>query len=421
MKAEIISVGSELLLGQIVDTNASFISRLLPEIGVELYFRSTVGDNSWRLKHTLMQALDRADVVFTIGGIGPTQDDITKETVAEVLGQELVMHGPTRKHLEDFFSKRGVQMPERNLKQAMVPTEGVILENPLGTAPGAVFFGKSDKIVVVLPGPPRELVPMMEAKVVPFLRERMGKQASVIMSRTLRVAGIGESGVEQKIGGLFSGANPTVAPYAKGGEVHLRISAKHASPEEATRLIDEMDSRIIEELGQAVFGRDEETLEKVVVEELVKRHLYLACAESCTGGLIADRITDVPGCSAVFLAGVVSYSNENKEELLGVRKGTLESYGAVSAGVASEMAERVKRISGAHIGVSTTGVAGPSGGSKEKPVGLVYMALADNNGTVVEKQTFLGTRKDIKYRASQHVLDMIRRRLLDTPSEAKWA
>ncbi|MCX6344062.1 MAG: competence/damage-inducible protein A [Armatimonadetes bacterium] len=413
MRAEIVSVGTELLLGQIVDTDAAYLSKLLPDLGIDMHYRVTVGDNTGRLADAIRQALGRADIVFTIGGLGPTQDDLTKETVAQVVGDEMVLHEEAAEHLRSFFASRGMDMPESNLKQAMIPVRGRVLENPLGTAPGAAFETEDGKVVIVLPGPPRELVPMVKERVIPYLKERIGENTCIIRSRMLKIAGIGESSVEDKVKRLLSSANPTVAPYASLGEVHLRITAKADSAAEADMLIDEMDRKVVGALGEkVVFGRNDDTLESVVVKSLVARGLTLAIAESCTGGLIANRITDVPGCSETFLAGVVSYSNNAKARLLEVCEQLISEHGAVSVEVAAAMAEGARRASGADIGVSTTGIAGPGGETPTKPVGLVYIALSNDEGTVTEKFQFAGTRMDIKQRASQAALDMLRMHLL---------
>jgi len=412
VRAEIISVGTELLLGQIVDTNAAYLSKLLPEFGIDLHYRVTVGDNESRLSEALRLALSRADVVFTIGGLGPTQDDLTKETVAHIVGDEMKLDEECASHLRAFFAARGIEMPQTNLKQAMVPGRGKTLSNPLGTAPGAAFETEDGKVVIVLPGPPREFVSMVDERVAPYLRERVGKAPGVIRSRVLRLAGIGESSVEDRVKHLLSGTNPTVAPLASPGEVHLRITAKAASSAEAEAVIDEMDARLVSTLGDRVFGRDDQTLERVVVESLIARKLTLAIAESCTGGLVADRITDVPGCSATFVVGVVSYSDEAKKDLLGVPEQLLASHGAVSEEVARAMAEGVRMALGADVGLSTTGIAGPTGATATKPVGLVYMALATAGGTAAQRHQFAGGRTDVKLRASQAALDMLRMSLV---------
>lgn len=420
MRAEIISVGTELLLGQIVDTNAAYLSRLLPQFGVELYYRTTVGDNEPRLADALRLALSRSDVVFTIGGLGPTTDDLTKETVAKVVGDEMTMHEESAQRMRSFFAARGIEMPEANLKQALIPVRGRVLPNPLGTAPGAAFeVCQSDpstgsgcsgrgKVVIVLPGPPREFTGMVDSQVVPYLRELVGDTGGVIRSRVLRLAGIGESSAADMVKDLLEGSNPTVAPLAGAGEVHLRITAKAASAAEADAMIDEMDAKLTAILGRHVFGRDGQTLEQVVVEALVKRGLTLATAESCTGGLISNRITDISGSSAALLAGFVTYSNQAKKELLGVDEQLLSKYGAVSDEVARAMAEGARKVTGADIAISVTGIAGPTGATAAKPVGLVYMALSAAGETISFEHRFAGSRIDIKLRASQAALDMLR-------------
>lgn len=407
MRAEIISVGTELLLGQIVDTNAVYLSKLLPEFGIDLHFRATVGDNELRLIEALKLALSRSDIVFTIGGLGPTQDDLTKETVAKVVGDEMVMHQPSVERMHKFFKTRGIEMPESNLKQALVPKRGRVFENPLGTAPGAAFE-PDGKVVIVLPGPPREFAPMVDSCVVPYLHEMIGEGANIIRSRVLRVTGLGESTVEDMVKHLMKGTNPTVAPYAGAGEVHLRVTAKAASIAEADKLIDEMDRKLVDILGNTVFGRNEETLETVVVRILTERGLKLAVAESCTGGLIGNRITDISGSSRTLLADVVSYSNEAKKDILSVPEQLIIDYGAVSEQVARAMAEGARKAAKADIAVSTTGIAGPTGGTPTKPVGLVYIALSTDKETIAHECRFSGSRIDIKMRASQAALDLLR-------------
>lgn len=410
MKAEIISVGTELLLGQIVDTDATYLSKLLPQFGIDLHYRVTVGDNEPRLADALELALSRSDLVFTIGGLGPTKDDLTKETVAKVVGDEMTLHEESAERMRTFFAMRGIEMPESNLKQALMPVRGKVLTNPLGTAPGAAFE-TDGKVIIVLPGPPREFTEMVDSQVIPYLRERVGEGAAVIMSRVLRIAGLGESSVAEMVKDLLEGSNPTVAPLASPGEVHLRITAKADSAAEAEAMIDEMDAKLTAILGNNVFGRDGETLEQVVVHALVERGLKLAVAESCTGGLIGSRITDVSGSSATLVAGFVTYSNQAKKEILGVGEQLLIEYGAVSEQVARAMAEGAERVAGADIAISVTGVAGPTGGTAAKPVGLVYMALSAAGETIAFEHRFSGSRIDIKLRASQAALNMLREHL----------
>ena len=408
MKAEIVSVGTELLLGQIVDTNAPFLSRVIAELGIDLYYRITVGDNPARLKQVLQTALERSDIVFTSGGLGPTQDDITKEVAAEVMEDEMCLDEAAANHLRKFFASRGIEMPESNIKQAMAPKDGILLANPNGTAPGAIFE-KNGKFIVVLPGPPREFIPMVNNEALPYIAKKIGKHSSIIKSRVLRVAGLGESTVEDMVKAYLSKTNPTVAPYVGKGDVMLRITAKCPTEIEAEVLLNEMDAKLSAILGDNIFGRDETTMEVAVVKSLITRRLTIATAESCTGGLISSKITDVAGSSAAMLMGVTAYSNESKIKILGVDPAIIKEFGAVSEQTAKAMAEGIRKLSGADIAISTTGIAGPDGGSKEKPVGLVYIAISTKNGNSVNKQRFIGGREQFKMRASQTALDMVRR------------
>lgn len=409
MRAEIISVGTELLLGQIVDTNAAYLSRMLSSIGIDIFYRSTVGDNAPRLADTLKTALSRSDVVITIGGLGPTEDDLTKETIAGALGDEMVMDPESEARIRGFFEKRGLPIAESNLKQALRPKRGEVLPNDVGTAPGALFE-KDGKIVMALPGPPGEFIPMVDSYVAPILSERAASTSgrSVIKSRVLRVCGIGESAAEQKVKDLLAGSNPSLAPYAKGGEVHFRVTAKASDDDEAERLIAGLESDVRERLGEFVYGVDDETLESVVVRMLVERKLTLGLAESCTGGLVAHRITNVPGSSAAFLGGIVAYSNEAKMKFLGVPEETLRARGAVSPETAEAMAVGAAREVGSDVALGVTGIAGPDGGTEEKPVGLVYIGLKTPAGVEVAKNIFGGSREDVRMRASQAALNMLR-------------
>lgn len=407
MRAEIVSIGTELLLGQITDTNAVFISSDLAARGIDLWHRSTVGDNLGRVCAVLRMALERADVVITIAGLGPTQDDLTKEAVSEVTGIALLPDPDAEEVLRAFFERRGLPCHESNFKQTNRPEQGLNLKNPNGTAPGAVF-DLGAQAVICLPGPPSELIPMWNDEVVPWLGSRGFLPGEVLFSRTLRFVGIGESLLEPRISDLMQGANPTVAPYAKTGEVHIRITAKAADEAAARAMIAEKESEIRSRVGEFIYGVDDETLESAVVRALAERKLTMATAESCTGGLIASRISDVPGSSEVFLEGLVCYSNQAKTSVLGVPAGLIEAHGAVSEEVAIAMAEGARRVSGADIAVSDTGIAGPGGGSKSKPVGLVWLAISTAEGTRVEKSIFAGGRATVKLRASQAALALIR-------------
>jgi len=409
LRAEIISVGTELLLGEIVDTNAAFLSQELAALGIELYHRTTVGDNERRLRQALVEALSRVDLVITSGGLGPTNDDLTKEAVAAVLDLPLVLHRPSLQWIEEYFAKMGREMTENNRKQALIPEGGLALPNPNGTAPG-VFVRKGDKIVVCLPGPPRELVPMFRSDVRPQLQK---ESRGVIRSRALRLCGVGESELVEGIADFLAGqTNPTLAPLASEGEIRLRITARAQTDTEAEALIDELETKLRARLGLLIYGTDDDTLESVVVKLLKARGETLAVAESCTGGLLSDRITDVPGASAVLERALVTYSNRAKEELLQVPAAVIEAKGAVSPEVASFMAEGVRRAAGTDWGIGINGIAGPGGGSREKPVGLVYFALAGPGVNLVREERWSGDRRMIKRRTTQAVLDLLRRTLL---------
>lgn len=410
MKCEIIAVGTELLLGNIVNTNAQYLSQKLADLGIDVYYHVAVGDNLQRLSGTIKEGLLRSDLIITSGGLGPTVDDLTKEGVADALGLRLLPDEATIRRIEGMFKAMGRIMTENNVKQGYIPEGAAILENDNGTAPG-VLVEKGGKLVIMLPGPPKELYPMFEDKVLPFLRTKVN---STIRSRMLRVIGVGESAAEDMLKDIFNTqTNPTIAPYAKDGEVHLRITAKADKAEEAEIMIDGMESRVREILGENIYGYDEETLEEVVVKLLQQGNLTLALAESCTGGLVANRITDVPGASENLMYGVVSYSNEAKMKLLGVKEETLKDHGAVSSQTAEQMALGVRKILNTDIGVSITGIAGPGGGSKEKPVGLCYIGIAFREAVEVHKLNFTGNRKRIKWNTSSRALDLLRRKLLE--------
>jgi len=409
MRAEIISVGTELLLGQIVDTNAAFLSRELAALGIDLYHRTTVGDNPERLRQAVEDALSRAELVITIGGLGPTTDDLTKEVVAQVLGLELVLDQPSLARMEAYFRQLGRKMTENNYKQAFIPAGGQALPNLHGTAPGVAVRWK-ERLVVCLPGPPHELEPMFRDYVRPLLQTG---QNGVIFSRVLKISGRGESAVAEEIADLLAAqTNPTIAPLASPGEVKLRLTARAASTAAAEELITGMEARIRERLGLAVFGVDDETLEEVVVRLLAGRRETLAVAESCTGGLLAGQLTEVPGASAVFERGVVTYSNRSKVELLGVPEEVINTYGAVSAEVARSMAAGIREQAGTDWGIGITGIAGPGGGTAEKPVGLVYVGLEGPAVSLVKKLNFPGSRQIVRRRTVQTALDLLRLELL---------
>jgi nicotinamide-nucleotide amidase len=401
MTAEIISVGTELLLGDIVDTNAAYLGQYLAKLGIQHTHRQTVGDNKQRLVAALELALKRVDIVFTIGGLGPTQDDLTREGVAEALQDNLILDKDLEAHLIELFAQRKYHWTGSQIRQAFRPSCADPLPNPNGTAPG-LFCKKNGKYVFCLPGPPSECLPMLEGPVRAILSTFNIEKN--ITSLTLRIVGIGEGLVEDKLKDLMLSANPTVAPYAKSGEVHVRISALAKSPKEAKALIDPIESEIRERLGQNVFGSDDTDLEAVVVKLLSEKHMTIATAESCTAGGLASRITNVEGSSSVFPGGVITYSDEIKSKMLNVSALTLKLHGAVSSEVAIEMALGIRHLYNSDLGVSITGIAGPSGSSKDKPVGLVHMAIADHDEVIVKNYHFMGTREQIRVRAAQFAL-----------------
>ncbi len=411
MNFEILSVGTELLLGQIVNTNAQEISRLLSELGFSVYYTTVVGDNPERLKKALAVAAGRADGVITTGGLGPTADDLTKEMIAEYCGLSCVMHEESRKKLVDYFESRGVYMPQNNLKQAEMPEGCIVLENNNGTAPGAIVETEKN-VFIMLPGPPREMRAMLQEKVKPYLQ---AKADCVIHSKSLRVFGKGESAIDEELADLMQHSqNPTLAPYAKTGEVELRLTAKAKTVEEAEEMLKPLEEQVRKVLGDCVYAEGEHAnLQTTVVELLNQKGLTLATAESCTGGLISKKITEVPGSSACFHCGMVTYSNEQKERLLGVKGDTLVTYGAVSEETALEMSKGAKEKSGADIGIGITGIAGPSGGSEEKPVGLVYISICTDLVHQAYRLHLTGNRDVIRERASLHALDMVRKCILD--------
>lgn len=411
MNFEILSVGTELLLGQIVNTNAQEISRLLSELGFSVYYTTVVGDNPERLKEALAIAAKRADGVITTGGLGPTGDDLTKETIAEYCGLPCVMHEESRKKLVNYFESRGLYMPQNNLKQAEMPEGCIVLDNDNGTAPGAIVETEKN-VFIMLPGPPREMRAMLWDKVKPYLQK---KADCVIHSKSLRVFGKGESAIDEALADLMQhAANPTLAPYAKTGEVELRLTAKARTVEEAEKMLGPLEEQVRNVLGDCVYAEGERAnLQTTVVELLNQKGLTLATAESCTGGLISKKITEVAGSSACFHCGMVTYSNDQKERLLGVKSETLAAHGAVSEETALEMSQGAKERAGADIGIGVTGIAGPGGGSAEKPVGLVYISICTDSLHRAYRLNLTGNRDVIRERASLHVLDMIRRCVLE--------
>lgn len=382
MKAEILCVGTELLIGDIVNTNAAYLSKKLSENGIFVYHHTVVGDNDGRLREALSDALGRSDVVVMTGGLGPTYDDMTKETVSSVMGKKLVRHEESEKRILAYFARTDRVPTPNNMKQALMPEGATVFENNFGTAPGCAIES-GGKTVVMLPGPPKEMKPMFDGEVLPYL---LRNSTEVLVSENVNIFGMGESSVEEKLRDIMtSGDNPTIAPYVNDGEVRVRVTARAENRERAKKLIAPIVEKIKEIIGDFVYGVNAVSLENAVVKTFSERGLTLASAESCTGGLISKRITDIPGSSAMFGYGVCTYANEAKEKILGVKHETLEKYGAVSEATAREMAEGLLRLSGADVAVCTTGLAGPGGGSDEKPVGLVYLAVGTKDGITVKK------------------------------------
>ena len=490
VNAEIVCVGTELLLGETVNTHAAFLSQRLAAYGIDVYHHVTVGDNLARLEAALRQAAHRAGIVIVTGGLGPTGDDLTREAIARVAGRPLVLDPAVLAGIERYFAARGRPMAPGNRKQALFPAGSHVLPNAHGTAPGFVLEWAPGRWFVALPGPPRELRPMVDGPLVPFLQRWSRSAGGVrLLRRVLRVAGLGESEVEHRLADLFAGQGPvTLATYAKDGEVHLRLAVKVASAEgaaaapgrsvpahrqgpgaasdgradadrggagdgagapgtwaapaqgggpaaagggaggrepwvlrepEALRQLDALTAEIRRRLGEHVYGQDEETLEQAVGRLLRERGETVAVAESCTGGRVADRLTDVPGSSAYVLAGVVAYANQAKVQALGVSPHDLTRFGAVSEPVARAMATGVRRFFGADWGVATTGIAGPGGGTPEKPVGTVYVAVDGPGGTRVERHRWAGDRQAVKTRTAQAALLLLYRALVRAGPSAR--
>ena len=411
--AEILCVGTELLLGEVVNTNAAFISKELADLGISVYHQSVVGDNPQRLATELRTALKRSDLVVMTGGLGPTCDDLTKETAASVFGLDLVMDEYSLGEIHRFFEKVGKRMTVNNEKQALIPRGCTVFSNEWGTAPGMAIVGSEGsefegKTAILLPGVPREMKYMFIHRARPYLKEYC---PYTMVSRNLYIIGMGESAVETVLRQMMDESeNPTLAPYAKDGETRLRVTAKATSHEEGLKMCDALIEKVMAtEVGDFVFGIDVDTIENAVLMALRKDGETLATAESCTGGLVAKRLTDVAGASDVFLGGAVTYANEAKVKMLGVSEDTLKEFGAVSEPVAAQMAEGIRKALGADYGISTTGIAGPGGGSEEKPVGTVFVGVASKNGTKVKKLSLspMRDREYIRTVASTGALSMI--------------
>jgi nicotinamide-nucleotide amidase len=413
-RAAIVAVGSELLETARLDTNSLFITQQLNAAGIDVVFKSVAGDDRAVLGNMLRFALAGAELVVVSGGLGPTDDDVTREAVAEALGRPLRESAALVDHLQRRYASRGftAPMPRNNLRQAMVPEGGEVLENPQGSAPG-LWIDHDGRVVVLLPGPPRELKPMMTA-----LSARLAARSTgqVLVRRSIHIVGQIESQVDQTLQPLYrewaAGSPPVAATIlAKLGQIDLHLSVRHASPADAAAMLARATAQVVGVLGDVVFSTDGRRLEEVVGELLSARGLWVAAAESCTGGLLTSRLTDVPGSSRYVGTSVVAYANEAKTALLGVTPALLEAHGAVSEPVAAAMAEGIRARAGADLGLGVTGIAGPTGGSPEKPVGTVAVALASAAGSQVRTFRFFGERESVKFQASQAALDMVRRHL----------
>lgn len=422
MTVELISVGTELLLGNIINTNANYLSVQCAKLGFSLYHQVTVGDNEKRLGDAIKTAITRSDIIILTGGLGPTTDDLTKETLAKVLGRELVMDEHSKEKILSYYQRiypdlnkdlpEGLAViTENNWKQALKIKDSIVIDNDNGTAPG--YIVEDNKIFILLPGPPAEMIPMFENGMIPYLKKFQDK---VFLTRMVKICGIGESKAETMIMDLIqSQSNPTIAPYAKSGEVHFRVTARADSFEEASALIEPVIKELQSRFGINIYTTSEDvTLEQAVVELLHRHGLTLSTAESCTGGLLSGRIVNVSGASDVFMEGFVTYSNKAKIKYLNVRSDTLDKFGAVSEETVREMALGCAKTSGCDVSVAVTGIAGPTGGTPDKPVGLVYIACHAGGKTVVSRRQFKGNRDKIREQSVVAALDLVRRSVLET-------
>ena len=411
MTVEIICVGTELLLGNIVNTNAAYLAEKCAGLGLSCYFQTVVGDNEERLSQVLTCAVGRSDIVILSGGLGPTEDDLTKEVAAKVCGKKLQVDERSMERIAEYFTARDIKPTENNWKQAMIPEGAIVLDNNNGTAPGVIIEAKEAR-VILLPGPPGELIPMFEESVAPYLDKLT---PGVICSQTVKVCGISESQVETTLKDMIdSQTNPTIATYAKTGEVHIRVTAAADSEKQANKLMKPIVKELKARFGLNVYTTDvDTTLEKAVVDLLLANKLTVTCAESCTGGMLSARLINVPGVSDAYKAGMVTYSNKAKRKLLGVKKGTLDKHGAVSKQTAEEMVKGAVMTTKADVAVALTGIAGPDGGTKDKPVGLVYIGCMVKGKVTVKEFHFKGNRSKIRENATTAALMLLRSCMLE--------
>ncbi|MBQ9360652.1 MAG: competence/damage-inducible protein A [Lachnospiraceae bacterium] len=419
MKAEIICVGTEILMGNIVNTNAAYIAEGLAGLGISCYYQTVVGDNDSRLSELFNESAKRADIVILSGGLGPTEDDLTKETVAKAMGHKLVLDDKAWKQIQKFFEKRNLKMTDNNKKQAYVPEGAKVLYNKNGTAPGIIAEGEN-VTTILLPGPPNELIPMWDAQVVPYLKSVSGE---TFYTEMVKICGSGESFVETDLKDLIDAQkNPTIATYAKTGEVHVRVTARADSEKEAHKLVKPVVKEIKKRFGSKIFTTDESvTLEAAVMQLLNENKLTLATAESLTGGMTTSRLINVPGASDVIKMGFITYSNKSKRKYLGVKRSTLDKYGAVSEQCAKEMAKGCATAAKSDAAISLTGIAGPDGGTEEKPVGLTYIGVSVLGKVKVKKYLFSGEREKVRESATAAALTLLRQCLLENLTERTFS
>jgi len=406
ISASIVSIGTEILLGEITNTNSQYLSVELAKMGIDVFEHHTVGDNRKRLLEYFEKALAKYDLIIATGGLGPTVDDISKETACEFFGMDMVVNEEVLEYIKKIFVRFGRPMTDNNIKQAMFPKDAVMLKNRAGSAPGCVLE-KKGKRIILLPGPPNEMKIMFENEVKPYLAQLTD---SIVYSEVIKMCGVGESAMEEMVKDIMEeSVNPTVAPYAKTGECRLRVTAKAKNIEKAKELVFPVVKKLVKRLGEFVYTVGNDTLAEVVVKKLIEKKLMITGAESCTGGMICSMLVDCPGVSAVLNESFVTYSNDSKIWLAGVKNETIKKFGAVSVECAHEMAEGLSERSGADVAFAVTGIAGPDGGSEENPVGTVCFGLCVNGKTVTEIRRFNGDRTNIRMRASVFMLDMIRR------------
>ena len=414
--AEVIAIGTEMLLGELVDTNSAWLGKHLAALGVGVYRHTTVGDNPDRISEAMREAAARSDLVLTTGGLGPTSDDLTNACLAQVAGREMAEYDEARRHVDEMFARFGREPTPSNYKQVLFPEGTELIPNPRGTAMGALLE-VDGALFATFPGVPVEMRGMFEDTLEPLVRSRT---EGSIVSRTLWFTGIGESALAEEVQDLLDAPDPTVAPLAGQGKVRLRVTARGGGEAEARAKIDPVAEDILSRLGKYYFGEDDETLESAVGKMLTERGETLALAESCTGGLIAKRITDAAGSSAYFTEGLVTYSDDAKRRLLGVPESTLRQHGAVSGETARAMAEGARERSGADHALSVTGIAGPSGGTDEKPVGTVWFGLASREGSEahqIDLSAWSRSREAIRERSANLAFDLLRRHLRDARSD----